>query len=127
MPANLLAFDQTPFFTNPRASIGDVGYIYVPTSCQSGQVACRLHVSFHGCLQNLDVVGNAYASDTGFNGYAEANDIIVLYPYVKSSSMNPYNPNGCWDWWAYTDAYYGVKTGVQMQFVRRLVQAVAGL
>lgn len=124
--SNLMSFDQTPYFTDIHSSIGDMGYIYVPTNCQSGKNSCKLHISFHGCLQNLNVIGNVYAANAGFNSWAEANDIIVLYPYVKESTYSPYNPNGCWDWWSYTNAYYGVKKGVQISFIRNLIKAISG-
>jgi hypothetical protein len=92
--ANLIEFDQTPYIQLPQvASLGDVGYIYVPTSCKNG-ATCDLHVSFHGCEQNIELIGNAYAANTGFNRWAEANNIIVLYPYAKVSPTVPYNPNG---------------------------------
>jgi hypothetical protein len=120
--ANLFKFDQTPFFVqNNLTSIGDVGYVYIPTACQGGSAAfCRLHISFHGCQQNLELIGPKYAQHAGFNGYAETNNIIVLYPYVKVSQLTPYNPKGCWDWWAYTGVYYGTKVGVQVEFVWKM-------
>jgi hypothetical protein len=125
--SNLFSFDQTPYFSSlSKSSIGDTGYIYIPTHCQSGSVSCHLHVSFHGCEQTLDLIGNQYAVDTGFNSWAEANNIIVLYPYVQVSSLEPYNPKGCWDWWSYTGADYGWKSGIQVQFVRALISAIGG-
>ena len=122
--ANLFSFDQTPFFSSSSASIGDLGYIYVPMSCQSGQTPCHLHVSFHGCEQNIELVGSAYAQHSGYNAWAEKNNIIVLYPYVKVSTVYPYNPKGCWDWWSYTGMDYGVQTGVQMRFVRDIIASL---
>jgi len=121
--ANLFAFDQTSYFSSSTASIGDVGYIYVPNACKEG-AACHLHVSFHGCEQNLDKIGSAYAEHSGFNAWAEKSNIIVVYPYVKVSSLYPYNPKGCWDWWSYTGVDYGVKTGVQPRFVRAIISAL---
>jgi len=121
--SNLMPFDQSPYFTSSVASIGDTGYIYVPTACKNG-AACHLHVSFHGCEQNLEVIGPEYAKNSGYNSWAEQNNIIVLYPYVKVSSVYPYNPKGCWDWWAYTGVDYGVQTGVQVRFVRSLIAAL---
>ena len=49
----LLEFDQVEFFVDlPTAvSMDSVGYVYVPTACQSGKKTCRLHLAFHGCLQ----------------------------------------------------------------------------
>ena len=122
--SNLYAFDQTPYFVGTSTSIGDVGYIYIPSSCISNK--CYLHISFHGCEQNLDIIGNQYAVNSGFNDWAEANGIIVLYPYVETSNVNPYNPNGCWDWFGYSGYDYGVKSGVQMRFVKRLIDTVKG-
>eukprot|EP00981_Chlorochromonas_danica_P009820 scaffold2831_cov249-Ochromonas_danica.AAC.21 len=126
VPENLFSFDQTAFFTNARSSIGDTGYIYVPTACQQG-ASCHLHVAFHACGQDIDSIGDKFASITGFNDWAEANNFIVLYPFVKKSQSNPVNPQGCWDWWGYTNDYYGVQQGVQMQFARSLIKAVSGL
>ena len=50
----LAPFDQTEFFDrrDPAASLGGVGYVYIPTACLGG--GCRLHVAFHGCRQNVD-------------------------------------------------------------------------
>jgi hypothetical protein len=93
LSSNLMEFDQTPYFKSATSSIGKVGYIYVPTACAKG-TACSLHLSFHGCEQNLDAIGNQYAADTGFNSWAEANNIIMVYPYVVASEFNPSNPNG---------------------------------
>lgn len=91
--ANFKSFDQTPYFSGTQTSLGDVGYIYVPQSCANG-ATCHLHVSFHGCLQTLDDIGNDYAAKIGMNEWAESNNIIVLYPYAKKSTTLPTNPNG---------------------------------
>jgi len=50
---NLLEFDQSEFFTfHPSLSSMDTtGFIYVPTACQNG-LQCKLHISFHGCMQS---------------------------------------------------------------------------
>ena len=74
----------------------------------------------YSCVQDLDSIGNKYADKTGFNGWAEANNIIVLYPYAVSS-VQPSNPNACWDWWGYTGADYVYQSGKQMQFVKNLI------
>lgn len=51
--ANLLNFDQAEFFAlDPLvSSMSRSGFIYVPTACRSG-TRCRLHISFHGCMQS---------------------------------------------------------------------------
>lgn len=123
--SNLKAFDQTDFFSGVDTSLGDTGYIYIPTACQSGNVACRLHLSFHGCSQDLADIGNDYALNTGFNEWAEANNIVVVYPYaVKNTHCG--NLNACWDWWGYTDANYVYQSGVQIKFVKSIIDTVMG-
>ena len=126
---NLVEFSQVEYnIHGSLSSINDVGYIYIPTSCQSSNSNhsnCRLHVSFHGCKQNIQVIGDTYARHSGFNEWAEANDIVVMYPYVKPSlDALPVNPKGCWDWWGYTNDEYGLKSGWQIEFVHALVNAV---
>jgi hypothetical protein len=96
VPTNLIKFSQEPYYPLQRielSSLSEYGYIYVPTACQTNEATCRLHISFHGCLQSLADIGNDYAANTGFNSWAEANNIIVLYPYAKPSTVYPTNPN----------------------------------
>jgi len=122
-PARLLRFDQTPFYSGTRTSLDSQGFLYVPAQCQDGATSCRLHVSFHGCLQGRTFVGDQYAWDGGFNEWADANDLVVLYPNaVADSSVG--NPNGCWDWWGYTNVNYGLHDGVQMTFARSLMDTL---
>lgn len=122
IPENLFAFNQKPYYFSSYTSIGEVGYIYIPTACQTKGADCALHISFHGCQQNLELIGPEYAMNGGFNKWAEANNIIVVYPYVVVSKTTPYNPKGCWDWWAYTGVYYGTKEAPQVQFVHKIVE-----
>jgi len=123
--SNLMQFSQTPYITSSTSSLASTGYIYVPTSCQAGK-ECHLHVAFHGCKQTQDMIGNQFAADAHLNEWAESNNVIVLYPYAKVSQSTPSNPNGCWDWWGYTDKNYAIQIGQQMSFVRSLIKAVSG-
>lgn len=91
--SNLLSFNQKPYFNDVYSSIGNTGYIYVPTACANGG-SCRLHVALHGCHQTIEEIGNEYAAHAGYNEWAESNNIIILYPYVKPSQALPTNPNG---------------------------------
>jgi hypothetical protein len=87
---SLHAFDQTEFFQpSPRAGLSGVGYIYVPDACRSE--ACRLHVAFHGCRQNADAQGGErvhddFVRDAGYNRWAGANRIVVLYPQATEAT-----------------------------------------
>src|SRR3546814_9119102 len=103
---NVIKFVQTPYYSGLLTSWNSYGYIYVPTACQTG-ASCKLHVSFHGCLQTNQNIDNKYAHDTGYNEWAETNNIVVLYPYAKPDAMIG-NPNGCWDWWGYTNRNYEI-------------------
>jgi hypothetical protein len=131
LAANLYEFDQTPYYAGKMTSLDTIGYIYIPTACttdgSSGSPVCKLHVSFHGCLQTRALIGDMYAMHAGFNEWAEANNIIVVYPYAISSTFAPENPNGCFDWWGYTDPLYAIKEGVQIKFAARLIEAVSGV
>ena len=79
------------------------GFIYVPEQCRSTE-ACKLLVALHGCVQGKYKIGYSFIKNSGFNQVADANNIIVIYPQAKSNLLNP---NGCWDWWGYTDTNFG--------------------
>lgn len=93
--ANLMQFDQSPF--KSEDDLLDVtGFVYVPTACQQN-ATCRLHLDFHGCQQGREYLQDTYVSHVGYNDWAEANNIVVLYPQVLKSLLK--NPEGCMDWW----------------------------
>ncbi|MDP5134805.1 polyhydroxybutyrate depolymerase [Rheinheimera baltica] len=120
---NLLKINQFQMSEASKSTLAETGYLYVPKTCAAG-ASCRLHVSFHGCKQNAASVGEAYVAGTGLNNYADTNNIVVLYPQTTASSINPFNPNACWDWWGYTGAEYTTRDGSQLQAVYQLVQAL---
>lgn len=97
-------------------SMGKFGHAYVPSACE--YMNCHIHVAFHGCKQTLEDVQDAFVKNAGFNAWAEANRIVVLYPQAVKSFI-PNNPNGCWDWWGYTGAKYHTKLGIQMKTVMK--------
>ena len=99
--------------------------LYVPESCAGGE-ACGLHVALHGCLQSTEYIGDVYAAGAGYNEWAEANRLLVLYPQVASSRIAPLNPMGCWDWWGYTDDGYATKGGPQIKVIKATMDALAG-
>lgn len=91
------------------------GYVYVPAACMAGK-SCGLMVAFHGCKQNADAVGEAFVNDAGFNRWADAYEVVVLYPQTRAS-FAPLNPQACWDWWGYSGADYDTRHGVQLRWV----------
>lgn len=110
------------FGDNQKHSMGNEAALYVPTTCQNG-AECALHVAFHGCMQSRDEIADAYFRKTGFNAWAEANNIIVLYPQaVKNFVVG--NANSCWDWWGYTGAQYHTNQSVQMNIVHKMIEEI---
>lgn len=98
----------------------DVGHAYVPKACENG-TPCKLHVALHGCQQNDDQIQAKFYTHAGYNEWAEANNIIILYPQVQQSSANPHV---CWDWWGYTDASYHTKAGKQVAAIKGMIDLV---
>ncbi|GHD59495.1 depolymerase [Thalassobaculum fulvum] len=125
----LIGFDQRAFFDAEDESTGlaTVGFLYLPEACVPDGEGCRLHVAFHGCSQNTDAVGDDFVWDAGYNRWAEANRIVVLYPQSRAwaPAWDAFgwsgNPAGCWDWWGYSGADYARRSGPQMWAVRAMI------
>ena len=107
------------------ATMLESALVYVPAACAAGE-ECGLHIAFHGCQQSTAYVGDAFATLTGYNEWAETNKLVVLYPQVDSSRIAPMNPMGCWDWWGYTDDNFATKDGPQMRVVKATLDLLAG-
>jgi len=117
-PAAAGRFDQSTFAATGMA---DEGLLFVPPRCRE-RAGCRVHVFFHGCNQAIGQVGEAVAGDAGFRRWAEANDLIVLYPQAEASRVSPMNPLACWDWWGYSGDDYLEREGAQLAAVRAMVE-----
>lgn len=119
----LQIFDQDGLRPNGAdAFLASSGYLYMPPDCTAGK-SCGLLVVFHGCKQDADAVGKAFVEGGGFNRWADAYDVVVLYPQTRAS-FAPLNPQACWDWWGYSGADYDTRQGVQLRW---LVNAVRTL
>lgn len=146
--AHVVAFDQLPFGmrgdSTKDMAFARTGYAYVPPRCRratergGGSAAaaavpttapCRLHVFFHGCgsayNSGATVAGHGF-NDTfiahaGFSAWAEANDIVVLFPQKDATKET------CWDGYGWGGPHWATKQGGQMAAVWRLVSHVAGL
>jgi hypothetical protein len=119
----LLEFDQTEFLPEAtRHGLAATGFVYLPASCAGG-AACRVHVAFHGCKQTAELIGDAFVTRTGYNRWADANRLIILYPQADETLANP---NACWDWWGYDDPDYMTRSGRQMAAVRAMLGRLAG-
>jgi poly(3-hydroxybutyrate) depolymerase len=106
-------------------SLADEGYTFVPSACEQG-AACRVHIALHGCEQDVGTIGQTFMEQTGYNAWADANRIIVIFPQAKASPFLPQNPNGCWDWWSYVthDDDYVTKKGLQIAAIKAMLDAV---
>jgi len=115
----IISFDQRTYA--PAATgMAETGHLYVPQSCTESGAHCRVHVAIHGCMQSSESVGNQFYTDTGYNNWADSNNILVLYPQVNKSTT-PFNPQGCWDWWGYTGGNYATKSSPQMKAILKMV------
>jgi poly(3-hydroxybutyrate) depolymerase len=112
-----IAFDQSAF--DDGGVLGPEGFLHVPRSCQEGAI-CRIHVVFHGCLQTTADIGDKFYTETGYNRWADANRIVVLYPQAPVD--HPLNPDHCWDWWGYTGPDFDVRAGPQMRAVKNMIE-----
>eukprot|EP00771_Trimastix_marina_P003984 gnl/Trimastix_PCT/708.p1 GENE.gnl/Trimastix_PCT/708~~gnl/Trimastix_PCT/708.p1 ORF type:complete len:345 (+),score=42.28 gnl/Trimastix_PCT/708:66-1037(+) len=123
---SLHEFDQGRYTADPGSIfMDDTGYVYIPRRCNVTGVTCRLHVALHGCNQGKETLGDEYARHTMYTDYAEANDLVVLFPQnIKSMDMT--NPAGCWDWWGYTGQHYATRAGPQMKAIWKMVQQLLG-
>jgi poly(3-hydroxybutyrate) depolymerase len=119
----IIAFDQRPY-ASAATAMADAGFLYVPPSCGAAASKCKVHVAIHGCMQSAESVGDQFYTDTGYNNWADSNQLLILYPQVNKSSI-PFNPQGCWDWWGYTGANYALKSSSQMKAITAMVKRLA--
>lgn len=101
--SRIFSFSQRPFFDNVSVSgLADRGFMYVPKACDAQQqvyvgtadgdsaapgadgAGCKFHVFTHGCGMAFSspAFNLTYVMHAGFNTWAEANDIVVLYPQM---------------------------------------------
>ncbi|CBF73656.1 hypothetical protein AN7987.2 [Aspergillus nidulans FGSC A4] len=136
LKGTLVEYEQTGKFGAGARGIamGERGYLYVPDSCRdgSGSTTCKLHVALHGCCQSYDLIGKHFVENTGYNQWADTNDIIVLYPQtaVDKSSHTIWggdleaNTLSCWDWIGMYGDDADQKGGVQMEAIVNQVKRI---
>jgi poly(3-hydroxybutyrate) depolymerase len=118
---DFIDFDQRPFTDSEQNSaLAETGVVYVPKSCRETS-GCRVHIAFHGCAQNRETVGDTFIKESGFARWADTNRLIVLFPQVAAS---PINPQGCWDWWGYTGSQYLTRDAPQIAAVNRMLDSL---
>ncbi len=118
LSGSFVEFEQTAFVSGH--GMGTTGWVYVPQACAGGATRCKLHVVLHGCKQNTADVGQQFVRNTGYNRWADTNQIVVLYPQTGAAAIN-----SCWDWWGYDRADYAKKSGPQMAAIKAMVDRVS--
>jgi poly(3-hydroxybutyrate) depolymerase len=119
----LVSIDQQSLGGKQATSLAEQGYMYIPKTCLAGE-SCQLHISFHGCQQNEQTVGTQFVKNNGLNNWADTNHLVLLYPQTKNSMFMPLNPQGCWDWWGYTDNDYATQNGQQIRAVKQIAESL---
>ena len=115
-----VVFDQSAF-AGYSAGLAEEGVVYIPKACEEQQ-GCRVLVALHGCDQSREKVGDTFVKEAGFARVADANRLVVLFPQVSASSVNP---QGCWDWWGYTGLDYLGKDAPQIAAIWAMVERLA--
>jgi poly(3-hydroxybutyrate) depolymerase len=116
-----VVFDQTPFAGGEANGLAPEGVVYVPPACASDK-GCRLHIVLHGCKQARESVGEAFIEKSGFARWADTNRLVILFPQIAGSVVNP---NGCWDWWGYTGIDYLGKDAPQIAAIWAMAEHLA--
>jgi hypothetical protein len=126
LSGQIITFDQDAFVAGDSRTKGMArdAFVYVPAACAAGE-RCRVHVAFHGCLQYAEKIGDAFYRNAGYNEWADSNRFIVLYPQTVATTLEPFNPKGCWDWWGYNGADYASKEGAQVAAVHAMLTRLA--
>ncbi|MGO9545808.1 MAG: poly(3-hydroxybutyrate) depolymerase [Rhodomicrobium sp.] len=120
LPENFVTFGQGAY-ASPDATLADEGVVYVPAACRT-EAHCRVAVVFHGCNQSRAEAGDAVIRESGFADWAETNRIVVLFPQVIASTLNPI---ACWDWWGYTGRDFLTRDAPQIKAVEAMLLRLA--
>ncbi|CAF4886276.1 unnamed protein product, partial [Rotaria sp. Silwood1] len=128
-----IEFNQGEFLMNSSAyGMSDIAWIYVPKRCSDGAI-CKLHITYHGCQQSYEKIGDKYIKNTGYNRWADTNNIIILYPQtvatntIDSTSTDREsipNVNGCWDWVGWYGSDFDVKSGKQSSAMKKMMDRI---
>ncbi len=116
----LLSFNQNTFKAERSKGLAEEGFYYVPAQCIKG--GCGVQLVLHGCEQGAEQVGEAFMRLSGYMQQADARDLVLLFPQVKTSLANP---KGCWDWWGYESEAFATRKGPQMQAIHAMWQRLS--
>lgn len=141
VPGNLIAVNQSSFlstnWTVEKALLDPLGYVYVPQACRLANQSmhgvpegmsvqplfaanCSIHVHYHPCGGSIRDVGLSYMLENALPAYAEANNMVIVYP--QSGSVNNPAGAGCFDWYGAVGQDFDTRTGIQLNFVLRMIR-----
>jgi hypothetical protein len=84
------------------------------------QLKPRYVLAFFQKLPSL--IGMTFIEGSGFARWADTNRLVVLFPQVEASILNP---KACWDWWGYTGKDFLTKDAPQIAAIWRMVERLA--
>ena len=129
---SVVAFDQTAFVSAGNG-MDSTGYLYVPRACApGGATVCKVHVALHGCQQSVSKIQQTFINNTGYNKWADTNNIIIVYPQAIPDNTSHQtwtsgslpNGNGCWDWIGWYGSNADQHGGVQMAAIVAMVNRI---
>ncbi len=132
---SLIKFDQSEFLSNPHSyGLDTTGYAYVPKACSKNQ-KCRLHIVFQGCFMSYFYTGLQFVENTGYDLWADSNNIILVFPQTnidltthKAVSNETFiNSIACWDYFGLYDNMYNTKQGVQIKFIKSIIDRISNI
>ncbi|KAL4805106.1 Alpha/Beta hydrolase protein [Aspergillus unguis] len=129
LTGDIVPFEQTGEYGGDGMS--KTAYLYVPERCK--ELTCRLHVVLHGCTQTYDIIGDKFVNNTGYNQWADTNDIVLLYPQTTvDNTLRPIwdgkvhsNSLACWDWIGYYGEDIDQKGGVQIAAIINQIKRIS--
>lgn len=107
-----------------EALLDGSAWLYIPRACLKDGAACALHMVLHGCGQSASQVQTAFIEQSGYLPWAGTNNIVLAFPQVVASMVNPL---ACWDWWGYSDPNYLWRDSKQMRLLANWARQLAGL
>ena len=94
-------------------------FVFQPARCADG--GCPVHLVLHGCGQSTAQIGRQFMEQSGYLPWARANGLVLAFPQVAPS---PLNPLACWDWWGYTGPAHAWREGGQMRLLAAWVEGL---
>ena len=105
----VLSFDQDALRPDGKdAFLASTGYRLRAAGLRRRQAAAGWWSPCMAASRTPTPSARPSSSDAGFNRWADAYDVAVLYPQTRAS-FAPLNPQACWDWWGYSGTDYDTR------------------